>query len=57
MYRRRIPFTNMAFATVLGIGSAMYIYKPYYEQGKGAPKQQKEEAPKKTSEVDKSSAA
>lgn len=54
MYRRRIPFTNVAFAAVLGIGSAVYIYKPYFDQNTTMTRRQMEEVPKKQSEVDKS---
>lgn len=57
MYRRRIPFTNVAFAAVLGVGSAVYIYKPYFDQHATITRQQNEEVPKKPSEVDKSSSA
>lgn len=57
MYRRRIPFTNVAFAAVLGIGSAFYIYKPYFDQNATITRRQNEEVPKKQSEVDKSSSA
>lgn len=57
MYRRRIPFTNIAFAAVLGIGSAVYIYKPYFDQNAIIPRRQNEEVPKKQTEVDKSSSA
>lgn len=54
MYRRRIPFTNVVFATVLGIGSAVYIYKPYFDQNLTTKRQQNEDVLKKQSEVDKS---
>lgn len=47
----------MAFAAVLGIGSALYIYKPYFDQNANIPRRQNEEVPKKQSEVDKSSSA
>lgn len=31
MFRRRIPFTQMALATVLGVAGGVYIYKPFFE--------------------------
>ncbi|XP_039994632.1 protein PIGBOS1 [Xiphias gladius] len=31
MFRRRIPFTQMAFATLLGVAGGLYIYRPYFE--------------------------
>jgi len=31
MLRRRIPFNQVAFATVLGVAGGVYIYRPYFE--------------------------
>uniref|UniRef100_A0AAQ5ZRN4 Protein PIGBOS1 n=1 Tax=Amphiprion ocellaris TaxID=80972 RepID=A0AAQ5ZRN4_AMPOC len=31
MFRRRMPFTQLAFATVLGVAGGFYIYRPYFE--------------------------
>lgn len=42
---------------MLGIGSAVYIYKPYFDQNANIPRRQNEEVPKKQSAVDKSSSA
>ncbi|XP_076012051.1 protein PIGBOS1 [Genypterus blacodes] len=30
MFRGRIPFTQMAFATLLGFGGGIYIYRPLF---------------------------
>lgn len=55
MYRRRIPFAHVILATVLGVGSAMYIYKPYFELKIQTTGRQNESVPKKQSEMDDSS--
>lgn len=31
MLRKKIPFTRMAFATLLGVAGGFYIYRPYYD--------------------------
>ncbi|XP_058244388.1 protein PIGBOS1 [Hemibagrus wyckioides] len=31
MFSRRIPFNQIAFATVLGVGGGIYIYRPMFE--------------------------
>ncbi|XP_021441938.2 protein PIGBOS1 [Oncorhynchus mykiss] len=31
MFRRRIPFAQIAFATVLGVAGGVYIYRPIFE--------------------------
>ncbi|XP_070823340.1 protein PIGBOS1 [Chaetodon trifascialis] len=54
MFGRRIPFTQMAFITLLGVVSGFYIYKPYFEPVK-IPGQQHQDVPKKQSERDNSS--
>lgn len=32
MFRRRLTFSQLAFATVLGVAGGVYIYKPYFIQ-------------------------
>ncbi|XP_019126039.1 protein PIGBOS1 [Larimichthys crocea] len=53
MFRRRIPFSQMAFVTLLGVCGGIYIYKPYFEQHTAG--QQKQHVPKKDNETDNSS--
>lgn len=55
MLRRRMPFRHVAFATLLGVGGGIYIYRPYYELQMKTSEQQKEDVPKKDSEKDNSS--
>uniref|UniRef100_A0AAY5KBJ5 Protein PIGBOS1 n=1 Tax=Esox lucius TaxID=8010 RepID=A0AAY5KBJ5_ESOLU len=31
MFRQRIPFTQIALATVLGVTGGVYIYRPMFE--------------------------
>ncbi|XP_047678266.1 protein PIGBOS1 [Tachysurus vachellii] len=31
MFFRRIPFNQIAFATVVGVGGGIYIYRPMFE--------------------------
>ncbi|XP_054626617.1 protein PIGBOS1 [Dunckerocampus dactyliophorus] len=31
MFRQKIPFTQVAFAAVLGVAGGFYIYRPYYD--------------------------
>ncbi|XP_029112332.1 protein PIGBOS1 [Scleropages formosus] len=31
MFRRRIPFHQIAMATILGVAGGLYIYKPVFE--------------------------
>lgn len=31
MIGHRVPFASIAFATVLGVGGGVYIYKPFFE--------------------------
>lgn len=45
----------MILATVLGVGSAMYIYKPYFELKIQTQQRQNDTVPKKQSEMDDSS--
>ncbi|KAG9273455.1 protein PIGBOS1 [Astyanax mexicanus] len=43
MLPRRIPFNQIAFATLLGVGGGIYIYKPMFEhprRSRSTPSQQ-----------------
>ncbi|XP_046721118.1 protein PIGBOS1 [Silurus meridionalis] len=31
MFPRRIPFNQIAFATLVGVGGGIYIYRPMFE--------------------------
>ncbi|XP_051952652.1 protein PIGBOS1 [Xyrauchen texanus] len=31
MFRRRIPFHQIAFATLVGVVGGMYVYRPFFE--------------------------
>ncbi|XP_068598419.1 protein PIGBOS1 [Brachionichthys hirsutus] len=31
MLRRRIPFSQVVLATLLGVGGGVYIYRPYFD--------------------------
>lgn len=53
MFRQRIPFTQIAFATVLGVGGGIYIYKPCFEEQLKPSGQQNQDVPKKQNETDK----
>lgn len=50
MLRRRIPFTQIAFATLLGVVGGIYIYKPYFEPLQDTSKPQMQNVPKKENE-------
>jgi len=41
MLGRRIPFNQVAFATVIGVAGGVYIYRPYFEgqRPRGTPKE------------------
>ncbi|XP_037648267.1 protein PIGBOS1 isoform X2 [Sebastes umbrosus] len=52
MFRRRIPFSQIALATVLGVAGGIYIYKPYFEPGLKTSGQQNQDVPKKQNETD-----
>ncbi|XP_072237350.1 protein PIGBOS1 [Leuresthes tenuis] len=50
MFRRRLPFAQLAIATLLGVLGGVYIYRPYFEP---LPKiQQNQDVPKKQNETD-----
>lgn len=51
MFRRRIPFTQIAFTTLLGVVGGIYIYRPYFEPDVKTPEEQREDVPKKPSET------
>ncbi|XP_060895023.1 protein PIGBOS1 [Labrus mixtus] len=50
MFHRRIPFTQLAFATLLGVAGGVYIYRPYFELKPSGQKNQ--DVPKKHNETD-----
>ncbi|XP_038558120.1 protein PIGBOS1 [Micropterus salmoides] len=52
MFRRRIPFTQMAFATLLGVAGGIYIYRPYFEPVLKTSGQQNQDVPKQQDESD-----
>uniref|UniRef100_A0A7N8XCC9 Protein PIGBOS1 n=2 Tax=Mastacembelus armatus TaxID=205130 RepID=A0A7N8XCC9_9TELE len=52
MLRRRIPFTQMALATMLGVAGGVYIYRPYFEQVPRTSQQKKQDDPKKPNETE-----
>lgn len=47
MLRQRIHFTQIAFATLLGVGGGIYIYRPYFEPAQKISGQQNQDVPKK----------
>ncbi|KAF7211974.1 protein PIGBOS1 [Nothobranchius furzeri] len=49
---RRLPFTQLALATALGVVGGMYIYKPYFEQASKKSEQLTQDVPKKQNESD-----
>lgn len=52
MFRRRLPFTQIAFATVLGVAGGVYIYKPYFQQEPKTSEEKNLDVPKKQNETD-----
>lgn len=50
MIRRRIPFTQIAFVTLIGVGGGVYIYRPYFVNNMKTPVEQNQNVPKKQSE-------
>ncbi|XP_069030039.1 protein PIGBOS1 [Embiotoca jacksoni] len=52
MFRRRLSFTQLAFATVLGVAGGIYIYRPYFEPVLKTPEQQNQDVPTKQTETD-----
>ncbi|XP_022601238.1 protein PIGBOS1 [Seriola dumerili] len=55
MFRRRVPFTQMAFATLLGVAGGIYIYRPYFDPVPKNSGQQNEGMTKKQNETDNNS--
>lgn len=51
MFRRRIPFNQMAVAAMLGVAGGIYIYRPYFESDVKTSGQQKEDVPKKKNDL------
>lgn len=54
MFPRRIPFNQIAFATLLGVGGGIYIYRPMFERDRrkaGAGDKAESEGQKKRGEV------
>ncbi|XP_074522367.1 protein PIGBOS1 [Halichoeres trimaculatus] len=47
MFRRRIPFTQVAFATLLGVAGGVYIYRPSFEPVLKNSGQKNQDEPKK----------
>lgn len=52
MFRRRLPFTQLAFATMLGVAGGIYIYRPYLETVPKTSGEQIQDKPKKENELD-----
>ncbi|XP_040895982.1 protein PIGBOS1 [Toxotes jaculatrix] len=52
MFRQRIPFTQIAFATLLGVAGGIYIYRPYFDLVPKTSGQQHQDVPKKQNETD-----
>ncbi|XP_014267502.1 protein PIGBOS1 [Maylandia zebra] len=52
MFRRRLPFTQLAFATMLGVAGGIYIYRPYFETVPKTSGEQIQDKPKKENELD-----
>lgn len=51
MIRRRIPFTQIAFVTLIGVGGGVYIYRPYFVNRMKTPVEQNQNVAKKESET------
>ncbi|XP_047219612.1 protein PIGBOS1 [Girardinichthys multiradiatus] len=54
MFRRRLPFSQLILAAVLGVAGGIYIYRPYFESRPKAFEQQNQDVPKKGNETDRS---
>ncbi|XP_070700584.1 protein PIGBOS1 [Pempheris klunzingeri] len=52
MFRKRLPFSQIVLATVLGVSSGIYIYKPCFEPVWKTSEQQNQDVPKKQDGVD-----
>ncbi|XP_028299018.1 protein PIGBOS1 [Gouania willdenowi] len=50
MFRRRMPFTQLALAALLGVCGGVYIYRPYFEPTPNTSEEQSHDVPKKQSE-------
>ncbi|XP_068432531.1 protein PIGBOS1 [Clinocottus analis] len=53
MFGRRVPFSQIAFVTLLGVASGVYIYKPSFEPVLKTSGQQNQDVPKKQNGTDK----
>lgn len=51
MIRRRIPFTQIAFVTLIGVGGGVYIYRPYFVNNMKTQVEQNQNVPKKQSDT------
>ncbi|XP_034045630.1 protein PIGBOS1 [Thalassophryne amazonica] len=45
MFRRRIPFIDMVFASLVGVAAGIYIYRPYFEELSKISRKQKQDVP------------
>lgn len=52
MFRKRLPFTQLAFVTMLGVAGGIYIYRPYFETVPKTSGEQIQDKPKKENELD-----
>ncbi|XP_021167724.2 protein PIGBOS1 [Fundulus heteroclitus] len=52
MFRRRMPFSQLALAAALGVAGGIYIYRPYFEARPKASEPQHQDVPKKGNETD-----
>ncbi|XP_029949024.1 protein PIGBOS1 [Salarias fasciatus] len=52
MFRRRLPFTQLALAAVLGVCGGIYIYRPYFEPVPKTSEEHGQDVPKKERETD-----
>ncbi|XP_041842558.1 protein PIGBOS1 [Melanotaenia boesemani] len=52
MFRRRLSFTDLALAAILGVAGGFYIYRPYFEPGLKTSVQQNQDVSKKQNKTD-----
>ncbi|XP_035483374.2 protein PIGBOS1 [Scophthalmus maximus] len=52
MLRRKIPFSQIAFVTLLGVAGGIYIYRPYFDPVLKISGQKNQGEPKKENETD-----
>ncbi|XP_075327274.1 protein PIGBOS1 [Odontesthes bonariensis] len=52
MFQRRLPFAQLAIATLLGVLGGVYIYRPYFAPLPETSVQQNQDVPKKQKETD-----